>query len=161
MQVEQSNEFGPLDSARLRQFEARLGTILPEDFRAFLLAHNGGRPVPSDFLISAEEGESSLHHTYGLHDGPDYFRLDDTWESYRGRMPATLLPIADDPGGNAICIGLHGAERGRVYFWDHELEEEAPSWRNVVEVAPSFGAFLDGLFDYDLPDEPEDRDRDA
>jgi hypothetical protein len=149
MQVERSNAFGPVEPARLRAFEARIGAALPEDYRAFVLAHNGGCPVPCDFLISAAEGESSLHHTYGLHDGPAYLRLDDALDSYGPQLPEGLLPIADDPGGNAICLGLVGAARGRVYFWDHETGSEPPSWGDVIEMAPSFTAFCAGLSDMD------------
>ena len=148
MHVERSNEFGRLDEARLRVFAAEIGARLPDDYRAFLLEHNGGLPVPSDFSLGAGHGDSTLHHTYGLHAGPEYFRLDDTYEVYRGRLPASLLAIADDSSGNAICIGLRGEERAKVYFWDHEGESDPPTWDNVIELAPSFAAFCDTLFDF-------------
>lgn len=148
VEVERSNRFGPLTEERLARFEARIGQVLPADYRAFLLRHNGGRPVPATFVISAEEGTDTLHHTYGLHDGPSYFNLEHAYETHQGRVPAGLLAIADDPGGNAICLGIGGEHRGGVYFWDHEreAEEEAPpSFDNVTPVAPSFAAFLAAL----------------
>src|SRR5436853_6401190 len=64
-----------------------------------------------------------MHHTLGLHEGPNYFRLDKTYEVYRGRMPDSVISFADDPGGNAYCIAISGKDRGKVYFWDHEQEE--------------------------------------
>ena len=101
MEIERSNQYGRLMPETLRAFERRLDAILPDDYRAFLLTHNGGCPIPSDFEISAAEGGDSLHNTYGLHDGPEYARLDLTYEIYRDRLPGSLLAIADDPFGNA------------------------------------------------------------
>ncbi len=148
MEVENSNRFGRLPEDQLARFEARIGRVLPADYRAFLLQHNGGRPVPADFVISAEGGTDTLHHTYGLHDGPSSFSLLDAYETYLGRVPPALLPIADDPGGNQICLGIDGEHRGAVFFWDHEREAdggELPSFDNVTPVAPSFAAFLAAL----------------
>jgi hypothetical protein len=37
----------------------------------------------------------------------------------QNRIPVELIPIADDPLGNLICIS---SESGGIYFWDHEKE---------------------------------------
>ena len=37
--------------------------------------------------------------------------------------------------GNAICLGLSGEHRGRVYFWDHENEPDPDEWDGEVETA--------------------------
>lgn len=68
--IEDSNRFGRLAEEPLAAFEASLGGRLPEDYRAFLLEHNGGRPRPATFTISKGEGETNVHTLYGLHDGP-------------------------------------------------------------------------------------------
>jgi len=154
MQVQNANRFGALPLQRLEQFEALLGTRLPDEYRQFLLQHNGGKPTPSVFMISADEGDAMLHHVYGLHDGPLHIRLDRARQTYLDRMPRSLFPIADDPGGNAICLGISGNERGKVYFWDHEMEADEgdePTFENVYLVAESFASFLKSL--KDLPKE--------
>ncbi len=156
MKVEKSNPFGALSEARLVQFEVKIGHMLPRDYRQFLLDHNGGKPTPSDFTINDEQGGDTLHHVYGLYNGPGYARLEDAYATYAGRIPAVLLPIADDPGGNVICLGLTGPYRGNVYFWDHESEsDDEPGFENVVLIANSFQAFLDSLYEYVDPDETE------
>ncbi len=59
---------------------------------------------------------------YGIHDGPKVDRLDSACEVYDERIPADLIPIADDANGNAICIGWTGEREVKIYFWDHEDE---------------------------------------
>ena len=147
--VDNPNEFGPLDRIRLREFEAQIGGMLPEDYRAFLIANNGGAVSPTNFHISEAEGDSTLANFYGLHDGPTWARLDAAFVDYRGRISAWLLPIAADEGGNAICLGLTGEHRGRVYFWDHEHEGDDAEIA-ITPIAPSFSAFCDGLFEFDI-----------
>lgn len=148
MHVRGSNRYGLLDEARLEAFERTIGSALPENYRAWLRIHNGGGFIPAHFRISPAEGDSTVHHVHGLHDGPGYTRLDSVRNCYQGRMPAALLPVADDVCGNALCLGLSGPARGRVYFWNHEREAAtggADFWGNVTEIAPSWPAFLAGL----------------
>ena len=73
MTIERSNEHGELTNERLEVFEADIGCTLPDDYREYLLTHNGGRPVPRDFDLDVG-GPSSLEIMYGLHNGPQYVR---------------------------------------------------------------------------------------
>lgn len=56
-----------------------------------------------------------------------------------GRLPARLIPFAEDAFGNVICLDFRGLGVP-VAFWDHETER-------VTEVAPSFGEFLNLLYE--------------
>ena len=139
MEVVNSNRYGPLEAARLEAFESLIGSRFPEDFRRFLIDHNGGQPA-SDHVLDAE-GEDSLaclDGTYGLHDGPEHRRMDSTYATLRDALPAGLIPFGYDPGGNQFCIGIAGDHRGRVYLWDHEAAEPAP-------LGDSFEGFLSRL----------------
>jgi len=76
-----------------------------------------------------------------------------------GRMPSTIIPIADDGGGNQICIGIKGGEQGKIYYWDHnnEWDEEdylldhgrpmppEVKFQNVHLIASSFVDFISRL----------------
>jgi hypothetical protein len=153
-----SNKYGSLSIKELQVFEQHIGISLPDDYRDYLLTHNGGKPENDTFHISEGEGESCLHHVYGLHDGPNYFNLRNAYEVYYGRIPSDLFPIADDVSGNKICIGLRSEKRGKIYFWDHELEAEEgeePYWSNITEIAPSFSRFVDLLYKWIDPNETE------
>ena len=151
MNVESPNPYGELDSVQLREFETQLGCKLPSAYRKFLLKFNGAKPIPSDFKIG--RGASSLHHVYGLHNGPGYCHLAATWGTLQDRIPDSLLPIADDPGGNQICIGIKGKYKGRIYFWDHEVDSDKPNFKNVRKISESFGRFTESLFEWVDPSE--------
>ena len=145
VQFENSNKYGSVTEQRVSEFEREIGYTLPSDYRDYLLLHNGGTPSPYHFDFGDGDG-SLVNNMNGLHDGPSYSRLDHARNSYRGRIPDHLLPIGYDPGGNEVCLGLCGEHRGRVYFWDHESGA-------LEEIAPSFTAFLDGLYEWVDPNE--------
>jgi hypothetical protein len=60
-------------------------------------------------------------------------------------LPAGVILIGGDPGGNGICLVISGERRGQIWFWDHEREPSKPDWSNMDLVAPSFDAFMRGL----------------
>lgn len=65
-------------------------------------------------------------------------------------MPAGLLPIGSDPGGNLICLACAGEKARQVFFWERVKEAnvhegEVVGWGNVLLIAESFPAFLLGL----------------
>ncbi len=154
MNIPEPNPYGTLNPERLAEFEAKLGYKLPSGYREFLISCNGGKPEPYDFEVS--DGADSLHHVYGLHDGPNYAQLDYAFSIYYGRMPQSMIPIADDPCGNAICIGVTGDQEGRVFFWDHEFEsDDGLDHDNITSLAESFEAFCESLFAWVDPDETE------
>ena len=80
MIIEKSNKFGEIDLVLLERFEKEIGAKLPEQYREFLICHNGGKPVPCDFLISKRKGEDSIKQFYGLNSGPTYQRLNENYE---------------------------------------------------------------------------------
>lgn len=48
------------------------------------------------------------------------YSLVEEYDQYRGRMPAHLLPIANDPGGNLFVLSVGKDDYGKVYYWDRE-----------------------------------------
>lgn len=133
----------PTDEAAIAAFEASRGFPLPSDYREFLLTTNGGKPEPGAFQLALRSGpytDSVVHWFHAL--GHD---LESTADEMARRVPPELLPIASDPGGNLVCLGVAGDARGKVYFWDHEHERYPTGWSNVDLVADSFNAFLRGL----------------
>lgn len=145
----------PITEKQLAATERKLKISLPPQYRAFLLRHNGGWPEPDSFVFKQGRGsysDSTVNRFLAIHDGPhsnfvEYFK---TYKTEHPRVPEELVPIANDPGGNLICIALAGDRPGAVYFWDHEEEAdfrdgEPATWDNVHLVADSFDAFLQGL----------------
>src|SRR5580658_1299073 len=109
----------PAPSDALRQFETLLGERLPEDYREFLIQCNGGYARGYvQFRGPTPEGHSAdacVNHIGGFRN-ESYFSLEASRENYQTddlRIPRELLWIADDPFGNAICLGISGEHRGR------------------------------------------------
>ena len=158
LEMRDTNRYGPLTEGRLQQLEANLKARLPEDYRAFLLLHNGGRPTLSrfTFAVDGEEQESALEWFFAVHDqpyeepedwGPDSGELpphfgqplEAVWEDLRSERPDSgVLPVGRDPSGNLVGIGYAGGRAGAVWWYDHEAESFA--W-----LAGSFTEFLGGL----------------
>lgn len=126
---------------------------IPEQYRKFFCAFGGQAPGGYAYF-----GFLSPHPTmkrgvidvfFGVIPGDSY---DIFWnlQTYKGRIPSKLLPIASDPGGNIICLSLQGQDLGSVYFWDHSREEdvggnEEPGFSNVYLIARSLDEFINSL----------------
>ncbi len=164
MRIETANPYGATSPEAIADFEARRGMVLPAAYKVFLLNANGGMPIPDVFEVPGWHGQASeLLIFYGIHEDPGY-SLDSACKSYHERVPADLIPIATDSGGNNICLGWKGERQGKVYFWDHEdeLDEDGnfvTDYRNVYLVADSLQAFLDGLMTHEELDERPRRKR--
>jgi len=139
----------------LRNAERMIGRPLPEEYKRFLMEHNGGRPEPAEFKITwrgqdwADDWQTGMvHYFLALHDGElsNFFKY---FRTYQGRIPEDTVPIAYDPGGNLVLLGVGDTNMGRVFFWvqDFEVEEgKIADYGNVGLVANRFNEFLDGLF---------------
>ena len=141
----------PPTREQIEQLEIRYKGKLSREYLDFLLAHNGGWPVPDGFNYIDNKTGSEKHGMVdcflGIHNEYDnnFYKY---LETYKERMPIDLIPIANDPGGNLICLSL---ESGEIYFWDHdcEVEEgEVPDYQNLHFIADSFGVFLNNLTEF-------------
>ncbi|MGH3737561.1 MAG: SMI1/KNR4 family protein [Micromonosporaceae bacterium] len=144
---------GPvLANEDLDAFERRTGRVIPAPYRAFLLQHNGGYPDPSDFLIKGDGQTPELMGTVeqflGVGTDDEYAEMERYLTLYRDRIPGDYFPIAQDPGGNVICMATEGTDAGKIYFWDHEEEAEEgqpASRQNLYLVASGLEEFLQHL----------------
>ena len=152
LKMHHSNRYGELDINKLTNFENTINAVLPEDYRNFLIKHNGGIPFPNYFKLPFEEPDyTHIHHVYGLNSGPEYQRLDIIYKTNKHIIPSFLISIADDPFGSNICISVLGDKYGSVYFWNSEgIKSE-----RTIFLANSFSQFLNSLFHWDNPKETE------
>ena len=172
----ESTEFDGLSDEDIREIEDRIGKSLPDDYKKFLQQYGevlfnksvGFKPVDKHALYqhdtevglpNPEFSGSQVSVFFGK--GSDYpSSLMAKLEVYDGRMPESVMPIADDGLGNKICIGIGSTNHGKVYWWDHhnewdeddyedeigvEMPEEA-KFQNLYLLAPSFTKFLKKLF---------------
>jgi len=160
MTVQMTQTYGGASDADLSAFEDELGRRLPDEYRTFLLSTNGGEPQQYNRLAGRSAGAPtvSVRWLFGLRTGDEY-DLGAVRRTMTGRLPAELLPIGTDSGGNLFCLGDGGA----VFYWDRDLDaddEEQPSWKGAERLADSFGDFLARLEpapeDFSIAPEPTD-----
>lgn len=139
-------EYRPTDE-RIAAFEKAVEGVLPEDYKSFLKQKNGGRPKPNYLLFKKRNGreeDTALQYFYALCD-ERVGSIEENFGIMKGRIPAGFLPIATDSFGNKILLRITPQGTGKVYFWDHEEEdddEEFPTMKNISQIAVSFSELL-------------------
>ncbi|MEK0181796.1 SMI1/KNR4 family protein [Microcoleus anatoxicus] len=156
MNIQIHESYPPIAIAQIKSLEQRLGMQLPQNYINFLLSHNGGFPEIGGFVYRSEVGNrlGVVNRFLGIHSGK-YDNLDDYLMLYKERekrIPSNLIPIANDPGGNLICLSIDGIDLGNVYFWDHDWESEDEAevnYSNVYCIANSLEEFFQNLRKFD------------
>jgi hypothetical protein len=116
---------------------------LPDDYRNFLLKHNGGRPEPFIFKVDKfNEGESSVHTFLGIDREIESDNLLWSYKTLKNRLPNTFLSVGYSDSDDQICLDLSEKNYGKVYLWDYYSECGKDCFDNVYYIAPSFKEFL-------------------
>ena len=143
--IEQGNRYGRVDPAALGHLEAWIGGPLPDSYRAFLLEHNGGVPVPAVFDGGIVECFLALHDQVWDEDSPGGahgFPLQSAVLEWRDSLPERDdVPVGRSTDGRWITVAIEGDRRGTVRCVDPESDDEAPV------CAVDFDTFLSGLGD--------------
>lgn len=101
--------------AVIKVLEQQLGVTLPETYRTKLASLTASRPSPAVFDIP-NQGFSSVDYFFPLSSKDKTETLPYKLRVYKGRVPSDYLPIARDPGGNLLLLGLKGGVRNCVFF---------------------------------------------
>lgn len=120
---------------------------LPSDYvwfisnygEAFVSADVGFRSIETNPWASAS-GLNGVTYFYSGQSGSDQSVLN-LKERYRDQIKDCLLPIAESPGGNQVCLSLCSEDTGSVYFWDHNGKIGS----DLYLIAKSFRSFLDSF----------------
>jgi hypothetical protein len=137
----------PPSSGEVEAFEAEIGATLPDDFRLFLLQSAGGS-LDGDYSFEKEGASVWVKFVGGFREPHSLREARACYQGHAVRIPRALLWIMDDIGGNAVCLGLTGKYRGRVYFWDHDLEPDPDEWDHEVETAGNIRPLADSFTDF-------------
>jgi hypothetical protein len=110
----------PVPVSAVEAFETEIGARLPEDSRQFLLRVNGGsipewsryryKGLSSEgqtrYVLVSEVGGLRAESNYSLRANRQfYLAAPGPQPELETRIPAALLWIMSDPGGNAACLG--------------------------------------------------------
>lgn len=138
--IDMTKTYGSASAMDLAEFEQRRGISLPEPYRIFLSQQNGGLPNLGEFDVPGW-GESVANSFYGLCIGGVH-DIERAIESFRGAIPADVIPIGNDPGGNQICLGVKGERFGKVYFWDHNDWDDDGKPGLPIQISSSLDIFF-------------------
>lgn len=157
MTVEIIDSWPAVTENDLRAFEEFLEVSLPDDYRRFLLQHNGGH-FADEVVFEANKGDRDLYiwapveHFHALSALHKYCDLRWNYDTFvaTGRIPISCLPIGSSVGGE-ICLVVSGEYRGEV--WGHQRDnepydedpDEDAKWESLSPQASSFDLFLAGL----------------
>ena len=140
-----TEEAGPaISELDLRRFERDANVQLPSEYRAFLLKHNGGRPVPADFMLTLEDERVHwrVHFFFGLNDPEESCCLQWNWKVTSATRPAGTVPIANDEAGNMFYLRWDEPDRGSVHFGATPSDGQRI---RLVRICASLPGFLDQL----------------
>ncbi len=138
-------------------WEDRTGHRLPDGYRRFMLAFNGGRVYPRLFRYSlplkhypSVEPITILNPFYSWDSAERYWH----GEVYRRGTPPDMFFIGCDPGGLQILMSVRAEDYGQIFCWVHSTNVWGTDGNDRLwHQADSFENFLDTLFD-----EPDESD---
>lgn len=126
----------PLASNELiDQVESICGVRFPDSLRQCIIQNNGGRPATNSFdTIDTKERVVKTLLSFNSSDKENiYVAL----EFFKNEQVNNLIPLANDPFGNYICMEREDKE---IYFLNHDnLKTEF--------IAKDYEAFLNMLYD--------------
>ena len=109
----------PTNLKEIERFEEFIQANLPEDYKQFLLKHNGGHPITDGFKlikpINDNTKEAGIDWFFALYDG-DISNITTEFKRSREQLPDEVLPIGYDSGGK-VCLVINGDDYGKLYYW--------------------------------------------
>jgi SMI1 / KNR4 family (SUKH-1) len=123
------NGGGSATNEACQALEGALGCKLSDSFRDFLRSNDGAKPECNIFRIS-DKNECGVNRFIPVSEIL-------AERTHIENISNKAYPVAWAECGNYIIIDED--KNGAVFFWDHEVPE------GIVEIASSFGAFLELL----------------
>ena len=146
-----------INDTLIKSFEEKFDITLPKDYKSFMLENNGGESDKDwifDFYdnVIQKNNSSVIRSFFRIYENKNEEIVYDDLEKICKIMwnectisPKTL-PIADDPGGNVICISLNEEDYGTVYFANHEYEDSDTGYLFMSKIALSFTEFINKIY---------------
>lgn len=135
-----------LTDGELLHLEENIGSSLPQDYKAFLSKFGGFAPdgyAVFPYKEKFPKGNKGIVNVFFAVLEDDSYDLLRNFKNLQEEVDGRYLPIAQDPGGNLICIALNSNDFGKIYFWYHANEPSEK--QNLYLVADSFTEFIDCL----------------
>jgi predicted DNA-binding WGR domain protein len=137
--------------AQVARIEKQINARLPEEYRRFLLAYNGGLPESQGIEVLGHPSPygyiARVDPLYSLDPSvPEYQSLQAAVNSVHYVLPSGHIPIADS-GGNLVTIDLKN-KVGAIFYFDHEITDEEYLYdEDVTHYTTKQAILLAGSFD--------------
>ena len=133
----------PLPERVIAGAELILGRRLPPGYRRLVQRFPGARPSAD---VDLDDGRERWLACVGVLLSLDPRRSENVFEAIASlaideQIPEEVVPIAQDGGGNMICLDYRAGDEPAVVYWQHELDGEEA----FVPIEASFDAFLEIL----------------
>lgn len=131
-----------LSEEEIRRVEEALGVRFPTDYRDCVQHCHGGKPHPNMFWFD-DPDIGNMGSSLGVllsFNPDDSENILDTYRRLSPFLPPSIIPFADDGGGDFMCFNFHQPGPSSVAYWHHGEED-------VVPLSDSFSSFLDLLRD--------------
>lgn len=149
-----SRSLRPTNENDILAFGREFNVRIPDDYRDFLLAQNGGKPDACDFDVPGYRFPVAMINTfYGILDdktGRAGNSLNVANQDLMYRLPKGFIAIGDNGCGDQILLATLNSGTSGVFYFDHENEpyDSDVVWEgfgNIYKVANSFSEFLASL----------------
>jgi len=138
-----------LTDSDISEFENEFQIKLPQDYIDFMLKNNGGVPEEDwifDYIENGNANSSVIRDFFVIYK-TETGEYDDLKVAYKnGVAPPDYMPIATDPGGNVIFMAVKGENRGKIYFGNHELEDEKTGYMLISLISDTFSEFIEKCY---------------
>ena len=128
---------------QVRKLESEFQIELPSAYRNFLLTTNGGYPNEGDYFDAIDGSGFVLQRLWVLGTEPP-------WDLAHVNRHFDHRPKFFEIGfsicGDAVAIDLKGQQRGRIVWFDHEVEPSMFRRRDLRPLANSFSDLINGLY---------------
>jgi cell wall assembly regulator SMI1 len=147
-----------ITNKQIIKIEKKIGCSFPVEYKNFLLTFNGGEcePCGYTFMENSVESEGEIRSFFAIGGIDGDYDLAENISDYvidEQRMPSLYFPIAEDDGGNLICISCNSSDYGNIYCWDHENECDKEGINNYKDnmylISLSFDEFIGKLKNID------------
>ncbi|SCY43994.1 SMI1/KNR4 family protein [Microvirga guangxiensis] len=107
-------------SQDIARWESETGLSLPDDYRRFMLAFNGGYVYPSHFRhgvprnLSPHGGDATFVSQFYNWTIAERYWHGEMWGKAK---PPDMFEIGSDPDGLSIFLSLRSADHGQVFCW--------------------------------------------
>jgi len=135
----------------LLNIQKNIGFKIPVSFSKLLTKYNVAKPKLTLFKKNNIKFDVNYFFGFSEKSDQDFFH---NYNTYLGRMPQELFPIASVNGGDLLCMDKNNEN---IYYWFHEKDDWGLEGNNErpVKVADNLNDFIEFLIESDSPTELE------